>query len=148
MKTDWSWVPSEEVNVPRWENVEGVDVEVMAAYFDVPSAVRFIYDDRRNEFIIDLKYLTDSESTELKEHGEVVLRVGKNTRRIYQILMDADLLGLDFHKKITFRSVVNAEHKFKENIDKFVNINKPNSSVVEKFLDWGIQNKTLNLLAG
>lgn len=145
MKTDWSLVPSEEINKPNTEIIGGVSFEVMAAYFDIPEAARFIFDEVTNEFVIDFKYLTAPESLQLQKQKAISLQVGKNTKRIYQIRIDASEFKFNDDKRITFNIIVSAENVFKENKNKFSDLNKINSSVVESFLDWGIQNRKLNL---
>jgi hypothetical protein len=143
--TNWSVIPSAEVNKPSTAMVGGVSFEVTAAYFDVPSAARFIVDEESQDFIIDFKYLTESESTKTEIQGDVSLLVGKETKRIYQIRIKSSALSVDVKSGITFKIIVSADSLFKQRMRDFKNIGNSNLELVEKCLNWGIESKQLNL---
>lgn len=145
MKTNWSLIPSGEVSGVEVETYGSITVEVMDAYFDVPSATRFVFDEYSKELAIVFKYLTDSESTKIEVQGDVSLHIGKKTKRIYEIRIKGAAIKAETSKEITFKIVMNADDYFKKNIERFKGLNKRNSVVVEKCLDWGIKNKQLDL---
>lgn len=145
METSWNFIPVSEINKPVKETVAGVTLEVVAAYHDVPVAARFSYEESLSEFVIHLKYLTDPEPTKSETEGDVTLEVGKHSKRIYIIKINTRAFQPEVHNKITFNLVKNADNFLKNKLDSFKDVNKRNSNVVERWLDWGIENKKLDL---
>lgn len=79
-------------NQPHVEK-SGVEVVVGLSPFDVPEAVRGYQDDILRRFIIEFRYLGESERRlpqQIDDH--VSLRVGENSKRLYEIQVDVDAL--------------------------------------------------------
>ena len=75
------------------------------------------------------------------------MQLGRKTHRIYQLRFNVNSIDADVKKEITFKTVVSAEHFFRKHIGKFSTVNTRNFKVVEKCLNWGIDNKKLVLSA-
>jgi len=145
METSWNYIPVSEINKPRTEIVSGVTLEVVAPYHEVPTAARFSFEESKNQFVIEFRYLTDPEQTSSETEGDVTMVLGKHSKRIYQIRINTSVLESESHKKITFNLVKNADVFLKHKFENFKDVSKSNSNLVERWLDWGIANKRLNL---
>jgi hypothetical protein len=91
MKASWIEVSQKEVNKPQSSKVQGVTVQLMLSPLDVPNATRARVDDETSDFIVEFKYLSGSEPMITLPQGDGVSFVlGKNSRKIYQIVLDHD----------------------------------------------------------
>ena len=85
----WIRLPASQLDEQtRVEN--GVEITVFCSPYDVPRAVRGDYDQDRQRFVIEFKYI-QSEPTE-KEHLDehVLARVGRHSGRIILLEIDVD----------------------------------------------------------
>lgn len=83
----------------------GVEVVVGLSPFDVPEAVRGYQNDALKRFIIEFRYLGESERQvpqQIDDH--VSLRIGENSNRLYEIQVDVDALQA---KTVSLTFVVN-----------------------------------------
>jgi len=93
--SEWIQVNQKELNVPRTETRNGVEVQVFVSPYDIPEAVRGAYDKRVNRFAIEFKYLADEEPTVEQIDGDMRLFVGKTSNRLHRIEIDVDRLDAD-----------------------------------------------------
>lgn len=92
----WIKLDAEALNKPHHENIRGVDVEVFLSPYDVPEAVRGLYDDTIERFVIEFRYLAEEEPLAADAHdAHVALKIGRNSRRLYRIEMDVNRLKAD-----------------------------------------------------
>ena len=81
---------------------------------------------RDEEFVVEFKYLSGPESKTIEFQSDgVILELGKNSRRIYKILLDTSKLPKS--KELMIKSA-------KDAIGHNRGINKNNSEVIQKFL--------------
>lgn len=88
------WLQLDPSKLERHERTEmdGVEVHVFMSPYDVPEAVRGRLDASIGKFVIEFKYL-DEEKSLNEPHGEhIVLRVGKNSKRLLGLEIDVDAL--------------------------------------------------------
>jgi hypothetical protein len=91
MKASWIEVSQEEVNKPKSSRVQGVRVQLMISPLDVPNASRARVDDETSDFIVEFRYLSGSEpKVVMPQHDGVSFMLGKNSGKIYQIILDHD----------------------------------------------------------
>jgi hypothetical protein len=71
----------------------GVAFSVFLSPYDMPDAVRGRYDQARKRFIIDFRYISDEETEPKKVDTNVVVQIGRQTKRLHQIEVDIHALG-------------------------------------------------------
>ena len=75
---------------------DGVEIVVGLSPFDIPEGVRGHFDDARERFVIELKYMDTSERRlPQKLNQSVTVFVGENSHRLYEIELDVDKLGAE-----------------------------------------------------
>jgi SMC interacting uncharacterized protein involved in chromosome segregation len=71
---------------------DGVEIHVFMSPYDVPEAVRGRFDPSSRRFVIEFKYLDEEKATD-EPHGEyIVLRVGKNSKRLLGLQINVEAL--------------------------------------------------------
>jgi hypothetical protein len=60
--------------------------------YDVPQALRGRYDKAAKRFVIEFRYLGDEDTRDESGGEHVVLRLGRNSGRIYGIVLDVDAM--------------------------------------------------------
>lgn len=90
----WIELEPELLNQPLpHEEISGVQVVVGSSPFDVPAAVRGYQHDVSKRFIIEFRYLGESERRiPQKIDRFVTLRIGENSKRLYEIRVNVDAL--------------------------------------------------------
>lgn len=92
----WVSVDWDELNQPRHEKLNGVDVTVFFSPYDMPEAISGEYDAARKRFVIRFKYLGGIEPLRLQQTDEhFVLGIGETTGRMHEIEIDVDSLKAD-----------------------------------------------------
>lgn len=96
----WLRLNRHKMNRPLRRRIKGAEVTVFLSPYDVPEAVRGGVDMSTGRFTIQFKYLGCSEDPDEPldaeaEDGPVVLRVGRNSHRLYRIELDTESLGVD-----------------------------------------------------
>lgn len=91
-ENEWVTVSQQLINKPESRNVKGVKIQFMLPPSDVPSATRAWIDDSdgiRGVINIEFKYLASPEPQKtLAENDGLRFVVGKNSGRIYQMMLD------------------------------------------------------------
>ncbi|WP_036312298.1 hypothetical protein [Methylophaga thiooxydans] len=91
MKASWIEVSQNEVNKPQSSRVQGVRVQLMISPLDVPNATRTRVDENTSDFIVEFRYLSGVEpKVTVPQDDGVSFVLGKNSRKIYQIIIDHD----------------------------------------------------------
>lgn len=72
---------------------DGVKISVSLSPYDIPEAVRGMYDRALKRFVIEFKYLATEPWRRLAHEPTILLRVGENSGRLYGI--EVDLASLD-----------------------------------------------------
>jgi hypothetical protein len=87
------WVPMrEELDQGERENVRGVDITVYLSPYNFPMAYRGRYDKEIDRFVIEFRYLEEEELEPVGSNDPVIFRMGKKSRRLYKIEIDAKRL--------------------------------------------------------
>ena len=95
---DWIDLDTQELNEERKEMIRGVEVTVLLSPNDVPEGVRGYYDQDGKRFVIEFKYMGEEPTREEQKDENLTLRIGKNSigknsDRLYAILIDINRLG-------------------------------------------------------
>lgn len=91
---DWLPVAMAEQEQAQKTIIRGVEVELFASPYDVPEAVRGRFDEVKNRFIIEFKYV-GSEDTQVCTFDHVAYTVGKVSGRLYGMEIDVRALKAD-----------------------------------------------------
>jgi hypothetical protein len=90
--SDWVKLDTAQFSHETQEKIRGVDITVVMSPYDVPEAVRGDYDESIERFVIEFRYIGD-EPWSLEEHdGNIALRIGKNSGRLYGIEVNTNKL--------------------------------------------------------
>ncbi len=93
--SDWISLDPELLStVERTEEPGGVEVVIGLSPFDIPEKVRGGYNEKSNRFVIEFKYIDESERhvpTKLDNH--ITVLAGENSNRLYEIQIDVDAIG-------------------------------------------------------
>lgn len=109
----WIELKSGAEKIKHRSKLNGVDVTFYVSPYDVPEAVRGFYNEKKEQFIIEFKYLGEEGLEKRVMDQYVTLRVGKNSKRLYVI--EIDVKGLRARQfsnvsvKVTFKDEVQEE---------------------------------------
>lgn len=92
--SEWIEVELEDHEEAQKTLIRGVEVELYASPYDVPEAVRARFDEEKNRFIIEFKYV-GSEATQVCVFDHVAYTVGKTSGRLYGMEIDVHALKAD-----------------------------------------------------
>lgn len=132
--SEWSDVPAKEINKPKERNQQGVKIQFMLSPSDIPAAYRAV--DKDGKYIIEFKYLSSPEPTRTTEQGDgVSLEIGKNSRRIYKIILTPKSLCANESKsvEIEIKFIISADNALKE-MEKSGILNSGNTDAIRRFL--------------
>lgn len=90
------WIPVDLSNDTKAEKtfIRGVEVELFASLYDVPEAVRGRFDQDKNRFIIEFKYVgTEKPRDFVFEHLTYI--IGEASGRLYGLEIDVRALKVD-----------------------------------------------------
>jgi hypothetical protein len=90
------WIPlkPEQLDAKQQEASKGMHFEFSLSPYDIPESVRGYYCPDRKRFVIELKYITEEPLNERKLSNHVTVQEGKNSGRIYNVLIDVDALNV------------------------------------------------------
>lgn len=85
--SDWIPLDPEKLVKPRQRLIRGVSVGVYPSPHDIPEAVRARYDDERDRFVIDFRFIGERRErlVQASQEENVHLHVGEHSRRLYRI---------------------------------------------------------------
>jgi len=92
LTSEWIEVDPSAVNPPKTEELDGVEVTVLMSPYDIPKALRGRYDKSSKRFVIEFHYIGDEATRDEPSEGHLVLRLGKNSGRLYGIILDVDAM--------------------------------------------------------
>lgn len=75
--------------------IRGVKTELLPSPYDIPHAVRGVIDPSTSRVEIEFKYLGDEQTTQQRVGKDVIMRVGRNSHRLYGLELDPRVLGSD-----------------------------------------------------
>jgi hypothetical protein len=89
---EWLKLDPAEFSKAEHKSLHGVDVEVYLSPYDIPEAVRGSYNKENRRFLIEFKYIGGDEplETETDNRSGAILKIGRHSKRIYQIEIDMD----------------------------------------------------------
>lgn len=73
----------------------GVDVELIVSPYDVPEAVRGYYDESKNRFVIEFKYIGDEHTKKHSYDQGLTYRIGETSGRLHALEIDVKAIKVD-----------------------------------------------------
>lgn len=135
--TGWKKLNLEKLDPPKPTVLHGVSVVVSMSPYDVPRRVRGGFKEEIKKFVIEFEYMSEEALVEQQLDENVSLRVGHNSRRLYEIIIDVHNLRAKF---VELR-VEEKKLEFKRQIDELIarateknNARKDNYEVVKSAL--------------
>ncbi|WP_448565968.1 hypothetical protein [Thalassotalea ganghwensis] len=119
IETDTATITQSETNTKPTRRVH-----FMLSPYDVPDAVRALFDDEQNKLIIEFRYIPINEKRQIQDNDGVKFEVGLNTKRIYKIFLDE---SVDTELVFNTRTAESMEHSIvsaEEAIEKFIQYNE------------------------
>jgi|SRR5215207_6986941 len=92
-RPQWTYVDPTTLTESVKKKVDGVEVTLLVSPYDIPDAFRGYYDHNKKRFIVEFHYLGDEQRKEVAQSEHVTLQLGRNTGRIYGLLIDVDKAG-------------------------------------------------------
>jgi hypothetical protein len=90
MSSGWIEVEPSELSTPQTMKRDGVSITVTSSPYDLPDGVRGAFDANLGKFVIEFRYV-GAEPTVKELHDKyIVLRLGKNSGRLYAIEIDVE----------------------------------------------------------
>lgn len=122
---EWISVSQHELNEVESKEQRGIKLQFMLSPADLPTAWRS-YNQNETTVVVEFKYLSSNESKLIESPAEgVSIEVGKNSKRIYRIMLD--VLRIPSSGAIMISRAADAlEHSH--------GLNKSNSEVIQRFL--------------
>jgi hypothetical protein len=90
--TDWVPLNAKTLALPKHRTIRGVDITLVVSPYDIPDAVRGEYNKDLQRFIIEFRYMSDEPWEHSKYNDNIVLRIGRNSGRLYGIEVDIHAL--------------------------------------------------------
>lgn len=95
MTNEWLSVQASEFEQDLCDRGSIVGLHMYTSPYDVPQGVRGGYDASLKRFVIEFRYIAPEETTELDLEQHVVAEVGRNSGRIYRLIVDVDSLQVE-----------------------------------------------------
>lgn len=90
--SDWVKLDTAQFSHETQQKIRGVDITVVMSPYDIPEAVRGDYDKSLDRFVIEFRYIGEEPWSREEHDGNIALRIGKNSGRLYGIEVDVDTL--------------------------------------------------------
>ncbi len=90
--SDWIQIDADHVKTEPVRGPSDVEINVFLSPYDVPEAVRGYYDEQRERFVIEFRYMSDEPTRAQDMGGPLVLHVGKRSGRLHEIEVDVNAL--------------------------------------------------------
>lgn len=90
---DWIPLNTRTHELPKRHKIRGVDITLVMSPYDIPDAVRGEYNKDLHRFVIEFRYISDEPWERSKYNDYIVLRIGRNSRRLYGIEVDVHALS-------------------------------------------------------
>jgi hypothetical protein len=98
MKAQWISLKPEEIDSKEQaagKAGKGVHLELSLSPYDIPERVRGYYNEELKRFVIEFRYINDEPLVERKLSDHVIVKEGKNSGRLYDVLVDVDAMNVD-----------------------------------------------------
>jgi hypothetical protein len=86
--TDWVPLDANTLALPKHRTIRGVDITLVTSPYDIPEAVRGDYNKELRRFVIEFRYMSDEPLERYKCGKDIILRIGRNSGRLYSIEID------------------------------------------------------------
>ena len=136
--SSWVLLNATDLDMPHEiEKIGGTEVRIELSPFDIPEAVRRIYNSDKNICIIEFKYMGEPEPSEplvvfRHENTEVSLKTGKRSKRLYRIEIKGEI-GRRVDLTVKMPDIVKAIEEALKHTDKWRE--RSNYQVANKILD-------------
>ncbi|WP_421684488.1 hypothetical protein HKW98_09075 [Stutzerimonas urumqiensis] len=134
--SDWNSVSQEQINADHQEEQKGITLRFTLSPTDMPIAWRerqVTTNNGKRIVIIEFKYLSETEPRKPETRGRCIhFDIGKNSRRIYQITIDADRI-LSEHNSSDLQIELVTE-AIRTSIDSEPTLNRGNSEAIMKII--------------
>jgi hypothetical protein len=90
MKGPWIYLRPDEIDLKESEAERGVQLQSSLSPYDIPEQLRGYYSEFLKRFVIEFRYMTDESLVERKLSDHVTIKEGKNSGRLYDILVDVE----------------------------------------------------------
>ncbi|MDU9032399.1 hypothetical protein NHG95_04480 [Pseudomonas corrugata] len=122
---EWISVSQHELNEVESKEQRGIKLQFMLSPADLPTAWRG-YHLNDTTVAVEFKYLSSNESKTIEQQGDgVSIEVGKNSKRIYRIILDIIKIPSSGAIMVSRATVA---------LEQSHGLNKHNSEVIQKFL--------------
>ena len=122
---EWISVSQHELNEVESKQQRGINLQFMLSPADLPTAWRG-YHLNSTTVAVEFKYLSSSEPKIVESQGDgVSIEVGKNSKRIYRIILDIMKIPASGAIMVSRAAVA---------VEQSQGLNKGNSEVIQKFL--------------
>lgn len=130
---DWSNVAVEKINKPEAKDQQGVKIKFMLSPSDIPNAYRTY--DKDGMLYIEFKYLTSPEAhKKISQQDGVDIYVGKNSRRVYRIVVDSKMFAdSEGNVEVEIGFVISADKALKE-MKRSGSLSSGNVDAIRRFL--------------
>jgi hypothetical protein len=88
----WLELDPSAYEMPEERSVKGVTFHVFVSPYDLPEAIRGVYDGVRKLFLIQFRYLNDEPADRHHVAPHVVVSLGRTSHRLHGIEVDVDSL--------------------------------------------------------
>lgn len=95
MKTQWIDIDPEEIDAKERGAKKGIHLEFSLSPYEIPERVRGYYCEDLKRFVIEFRYMTDEPLVERRVSEHVSMKEGRNSGRLYDVLLDVDGLNVD-----------------------------------------------------
>lgn len=79
---EWTEVKFDDAKIFK---SEGISVHMIVSPYDIPEGIRGFFDNDKERFVIEFKYIGDEPTEDRQEDKHYALRVGQNSGRLYAI---------------------------------------------------------------
>jgi len=93
--SDWLSIDPGKFSEPEKKTIRGVEINVYPSPYDIPDAIRGYYDNDKEKFIIEFRYIGERHEKLRSdtEDDHLILKAGKKTGRIYELELDMNALN-------------------------------------------------------
>jgi hypothetical protein len=91
--TDWVSLNAKTLALQKHRTIRGVDITLVMSPYDIPEAVRGDYNKELQRFVIEFRYMSDEPWERSRCDNNIILRIGRNSGRLYGIEVDVHALA-------------------------------------------------------
>lgn len=138
---DWKSIPENVVTNKEVQNVGGVRNSEISSPWDTPRAFKIVWDENDDLIKVMLRYLSESEPKKTKKSSDgcVLVEVGKNSKRVYEIALNTRILHVNLVKQGAKgnEAAKKAVEQLSINLERLKGLtNKVNLDAIESYSQW------------